>query len=198
MILPPSDILGYGPGQQAWYCVRAQPRRDHVAAANLRRYLSLDVFTPRIRFRRSTKRGLIWVTEPLFPNYVFARFERATELTNVQHTFGVAGVVHFGPFWPTVPTSAVEELRQAVGQEETRVVDHTLEVGEQIEVAAGPFQGFRAVVTRLMPARQRVAVLLEFLGKQTVVELDNSAVTTESAGSNDWATSAAVARLALK
>jgi hypothetical protein len=33
-------------------------------------------------------------------------------------------------------------------------------------------RGLQAVVSRVMPARQRAAVLLEFLGRQTTVELD--------------------------
>jgi transcription antitermination factor NusG len=38
------------------------------------------------------------------------------------------------------------------------------------------FHGLLAVVTRIMPARERVAVLLEFLGRQTTVELAGGAV----------------------
>jgi hypothetical protein len=37
--------------------------------------------------------------------------------------------------------------------------------------------GLQALVTRVMPSKQRVAVLLDFLGRQTVVELDRDAVT---------------------
>jgi hypothetical protein len=37
--------------------------------------------------------------------------------------------------------------------------------------------GLHALVTRVMPAKQRVAVLLDFLGRQTAVELDRAAVT---------------------
>lgn len=35
----------------------------------------------------------------------------------------------------------------------------------------GAFAGLRAVVTRMMPARQRVAVLLEFLGRMSETEV---------------------------
>jgi len=38
------------------------------------------------------------------------------------------------------------------------------------------FHGLRAVITRVMPSRERVAVLLEFLGRQTTVELPNEAL----------------------
>jgi transcriptional antiterminator RfaH len=179
MVLP--ETVHSEPDLSAWYCVRSQPKHEHIATANLRRHLDLDVFHPRIRFKRATKRGPVWTTESLFPNYLFARFDWKAHLSNVQHTGGVAGVVHFGTFWPTVPADVVAELQQNVGEDETRIIEETLRIGEEIHVVGGSFDGFRAIVTRVIPARQRVAVLLEFLGRQTVVELDRSAVKRDSA-----------------
>jgi len=184
--------------EPAWYCIRSQPRHEHIAAANLRRHHQLQVFHPRIRFRRATRRGPIWANEPLFPNYLLVRFDLHHLLAGVQHTFGVAGVVHFGTFWPTVPDEAIEELQALVGDDETRVIEQTLDVGAEVQIAGGAFDGFRAVVTRVMPARQRVAVLLDFLGKQTVVELDCHALVSETSWSDVKAGSVAAARLAAR
>ena len=41
----------------AWFCVRSQPKHEHIAAANLRRNPDIDVLNLRIRFKRSTRRG---------------------------------------------------------------------------------------------------------------------------------------------
>jgi hypothetical protein len=41
-------------------------------------------------------------------------------------------------------------------------------------------QGLQAVVSRLMPARDRVAVLLDFLGQQTIVEVDREQLIVDS------------------
>lgn len=165
----------------AWYCIRSQPRHEHIATANLRHRLAVDVFHPRIRFKRATCRGPVWTTESLFPNYLFARFDWKAMLSKVQHTAGVAGVVHFGMFWPTVPAEVVAELKRNVGEDETRIIEETLRVGDEVQVVGGAFNGFSAIVTRVLPARQRVAVLLDFLGRQTVVELDRAAVNRDSA-----------------
>ena len=178
MYLQRSGLAGDTGGR--WYCVRSQPRHEHIAAANLRRNHELEVFNPRIRFKRATRRGPVWVTEPLFPRYLFARFELSVMLPKVQHTFGVAGVVRFGAFWPAVSDSVIRELLSAVGEEETRVIEDTLQEGGEVQILGGAFDGFRAIVTRVMPARNRVAVLLDFLGRQTVVELDRGAVTAET------------------
>jgi transcriptional antiterminator RfaH len=155
----------------AWFCVRSQLKHEHIAAANLRQLADTEVFNPRIRFKRATRRGPVWVTESLFPNYLFARFDWRTSLRLIHHTGGVAGIVHFGSRWPTIPDVAIAELRSAIGEEELRTIDATLDVGQEVRISGGAFDGLEGVVTRIIPGRQRVAVLLDFLGRQATVEV---------------------------
>ncbi len=155
---------------QQWYCLRAQRKREHVAAAQIAAE-GIEVYLPRIRFRRATCRGPVWFTEALFPNYLFARFELVSWLRKIHHTRGVQGVVHFGERWPAVPDQAIAELRAIVGGNEVRVIGNGFETGEPVLISGGAFNGLSAVVMRVMPAKQRVAVLMDFLGRQTAVEL---------------------------
>ena len=160
----------------AWFCLRAQPKHEHIAAAHLRKEPDIEVYLPRIRFRRATRRGPVWFTEALFPNYLFARFDLAACLRGVCHTRGVRGVVHFGDRWSIVPEAVIEELRATVGADRVHVIREELQSGEAVQIAGGVFHGLRAVITRVMPSRERVAVLLEFLGRQTTVELPGEAL----------------------
>lgn len=161
---------------EAWYCVRTHPKREHIAAAQLRQESDLEVFLPRIRYRRSTRCGPAWATEALFRDYVFVRFDLAAALRRVQCSRAVRGVVHFGHRWPNVSDASIAELKAAMGEEHLRVIEDTLHPGDTVRIAAGPMHGLHAVVTRLMPAKQRVAVLLDFLGRQTAVETDRGAL----------------------
>ena len=160
----------------AWFCVRSRPKHEHIAAANLRLLPDTQVFSPRIRFKRSTRRGPVWFTESLFPNYLFARFDWRNCLRLVHHSAGVAAVVHFGSRWPTVPDGVIAELRAGIGQDDLRVVMETVEPGEEVQISGGTFHGLQGVVTRVMPARMRVAILLDFLGRQATVEVSLDAV----------------------
>ena len=76
----------------------------------------------------------------------------------------------FEKFRRTAP-EIISELRKAVQDRETIVIQPGIEVGEEVNVVAGPFRGLRAVVSRVMPARERVAVLLEVLGMEREVEV---------------------------
>jgi transcriptional antiterminator RfaH len=159
----------------AWFCVRSHHKHEHIAAAQLKQDPDVEVFLPRIRYQRVTRLGPVWTTEALFQNYLFARFDFETCLRRVEHARSVRGVVHFGERWPTIPDSAIEELRTLMGGEEREVSDIP-EVGEAVRVVAGPLNGLEAVVTRVMPGPQRVTVLMEFLGRQTAVELSRTQV----------------------
>jgi transcriptional antiterminator RfaH len=168
----------------AWFCVRTQLKHEHIATANLRLLPDLEVFNPRIRYRRSTRRGPVWFTESLFPSYVFARFNWREQLRLVYHSAGVATIVHFGTRWPTISDATIAELQASIGDEEVRVVEAQPEVGEEVEIAGGPFHGLHGIITRLLPARMRVAILLEFLGRQTMVEVPMTEIVRLAEGGN--------------
>ena len=161
----------------AWFCVRSQPKHEHIAARHLRQMEQVEVFNPRIRFARPTRLGPVWVTESLFPNYVFARFDWRTSLTRVHYAPGVAGVIHFGSKWPTVPDEIIAAIRASLGTEEIHVISADFAPGDAFKVAGGIFHGLEAVITQVMPGRQRVTILMHFLGRQTTVEVGVHAIT---------------------
>jgi len=159
------------PDPTSWFCVRTHPKHEHIAAAQLRQESDVEVFLPRVKYRRRTRSGLAWVSEALFRDYLFARFEWQSALRRVRHARSVREVVHFGDRWPTVPAQAISQLRAAMGNTELRLIEGGLQPGDAVQIAEGAFCGLEAVVTRVMPAKDRVAVLIEFLGRQTTIEL---------------------------
>jgi transcriptional antiterminator RfaH len=155
----------------AWFCLRSQPKHEHIAAGHLRQMEGVDVFNPRIRFPRATRKGKVMVTESMFPNYLFARFDWKASLTRVHYAPGVSGVVHFGSKWPTVPEPAIDEIRALIGDQGIHVIPDEVAIGDEVTVSGGVFHGLQAIVTQVMPGKQRVMVLMDFLGRQTTVEV---------------------------
>jgi transcriptional antiterminator RfaH len=164
-----------------WFCVRCQRKRESVAASSLREFDAVQVFNPFLRFRRSTPRGPAWVTEPLFPSYLFACFNLRSCLGRVRSARGVAGVVHFGDNYPVVPDPIIAELRRFFAGREIFPIPLEPQVGQSVELAGGLFHGLEAVIMRVMPARERIKVLLDFMGRQTLVEVGLDAVVPRDA-----------------
>ena len=46
----------------------------------------------------------------------------------------------------------------------------TFQPGEEVQLIEGPFSGIRALVTQVLPAQERVKVLLEILSMEREVE----------------------------
>lgn len=157
-----------------WFCVRSKPKSEHIAAAHLRKLSHVEVFNPMVRYRKATRNGPAWFQEALFPGYLFAEFDWASCLRAVQAANAVTGVVRFGDQWPMIDATAIKQLREMVGDEELREFPEILEPGMDVVVSGGAMDGICGVVQRVLPARRRVAVLMEFLGRQTLIELNYS------------------------
>ncbi len=159
----------------AWYVVRTQVKREKLAAENLRHLEGVEVFLPRLRYQKTTRRGRVWWVEALFPGYLLARFERVEMGRAVSYAQGVSRIVGFGEQLPTVPEKFVEELRAEVErhhhENEEIVVDWSVRVGDEVEIADGPLKGMEGEVVKVRSADQRVSLLLEFLGEMKPIEM---------------------------
>jgi transcriptional antiterminator RfaH len=154
-----------------WFCLRTHPKHEHIAAAALRRQFEIRCFSPRLRFRKATRRGAVWFVEPMFPGYLFAEFVYSSLHRAVEHASGIHGIVHFGDYLATVDPTIVAALQEKAGDEEIVTIDPEITTGQAVHIAEGPFRGLDAVVTRVLPAKQRIKVLLEFLGRSVETEV---------------------------
>ena len=159
-----------------WYCLHTEPRQENKVAQVLQRDLGLDVFAPRIRFQRLRAGRPLWTTEALFPGYLFARFDYFERRRQVNSLPGVSRVVHFGDQPTPVEESIMVELRSLVSDNETVQVSAEPQPGSEVIISGGSMQGLRVLVTRLIPARQRIAILLELLGNTREVEIERDRV----------------------
>ncbi len=168
----------------AWYCARTKPKHEHIAAANLVQKLGLTVFNPRLRIERATRRGPVRSIEPLFPCYVFVQCQ-PKDWNEIRFISGVSTLVNFGGHIPTVPQQVIDDLMACFESEEPMLMQDPLYPGAEITVAEGAFAGFDAIVLRTLPSRQRVQVLLDILGRPTVVELGRTSVTVNNSNVAD-------------
>jgi len=112
----------------------------------------------------------------MFPGYLFAEFVYSRQHRRVEHSPGIQGVVHFGEQVATLDSRTIATLREKTGEEEIVTFNPDIQVGQAVRIAEGPFQGLEAVVTRLLPAKERIRVLLDFLGRSLETELSTPKV----------------------
>jgi transcriptional antiterminator RfaH len=176
----PRTTHEYGAGP-AWYCLRSQPKHEHIAAAHLRLLEEVTVFCPRIRFKRSTRQGVVWVTEAMFPGYLFARFELMSMHRQVRYAHGVSGIVRFADRYPTIDEGSLEHLMAHTDATGVKEINYDLSQGDRVRISDGIFAGLDAVVVKVLPAKDRVRVLMEFLGRNIEAEVDHGSVLRQTA-----------------
>jgi len=128
---------------------------------------------------RATRRCVMHVSEPLFPCYIFFRCFIEEKLGEIQRTSGISTVVHFARRIPKIADAVIEELKECFEGEEPLTVEDRLSPGDEVVVVDGAFCGMSAFVLRVMPARRRVQVLLDVLGRPTPAEVDEKSVVNE-------------------
>lgn len=163
-------------GEIDWFCLKSQPKHEHIAAAHLRRIPGLEVFSPRLRFQRNTVRGVIWFVEAMFPGYLFARFNLDQRFREVRSTTGVSSILKFGQFYAKLDPLVIDALRERTNAEQVVVIESTLKPGDVVTIVEGSLRGLSAVVTQILSGRERVRILLDFLGRQIHAEVGKPAV----------------------
>jgi transcriptional antiterminator RfaH len=153
-----------------WYCVRSKPKKERMAAGSVESLHGLEVFCPQIRFQRKTVRGPVWFQEAMFPGYFFARFDLFEMKRAVSYAPGVLNIPIFDGRIVPVPDAVIESLRADLDAESVVEAVEPLEVGEETTVLEGSMRGLKVKIIKLMPAQERVGVLMEMLG--TLVEAE--------------------------
>ncbi|MBQ6625682.1 MAG: transcription termination/antitermination factor NusG [Ruminococcus sp.] len=108
------------------------------------------------------------VERKLFPGYVFVKMVYTDETWYVVRNIrGCTGFV--GPSSKPVPLSETEVYRMGV---ETRVVEVSYKVGDQVRIIDGPLEDFVGIVDELDVEKNYVRVTISMFGRETPVELE--------------------------
>ena len=156
-----------------WYVVQTQVNAEAKAARNLLRQ-GFEIYLPHYLKRRSHARKVEKVAAPLFPRYMFVRIDLATQRwRSVQSTYGVSHLVLNG----SDPAPVAGQVIDALKAREDASGYVTLEqrpkfaIGEKVRVLAGVFADNLGLFDG-MADRDRVAILLELLGRKVRVSLE--------------------------
>jgi transcriptional antiterminator RfaH len=156
-----------------WYVVRTQPRAEAKALLNLDRQ-NFPVYWPRYLRRRRHARKIDTVAAPLFPSYLFVAVDTLTQRwRSIRSTFGVSELLCIGERPAPVPCGVVDSIK---AREDERgfvrvALGPRFNAGDSVRVTDGVFTGCLGICDG-MTDMERVAVLLELLGRKVRVVMD--------------------------
>jgi transcriptional antiterminator RfaH len=159
-----------------WIVINTNPHRERLVLENLWRQ-ALNAYCPMIRKHRSHARRVDSVLRPLFPGYLFVQANADLKRWQpLQSTHGVRTVVRTGDEPSFIADAFIAGLR-------TREVDGAIvrpptpyQVGQEVRIAGGPFDGFIATILDL-DEKDRMLVLLDVMHRGIKIKLNGAMVT---------------------
>lgn len=129
--------------------------------------LNLGVFLPWLRSRRRIGSRYQWVLIPLFPGYLFCRLDLYVSGKAARYLPGVVDFLKFGSRIAEVGVEVIQGLRERCPNGVAQFQPPAYKAGERVMVKEGPFSGLEAIFERQLKGSERVAILLDLLGRQT-------------------------------
>ncbi len=160
-----------------WYVVQTHPHSENKAVQHLERQ-GYRTYLPRYLKRRRHARRIETVAAPLFPRYLFVAVDLASQRWRSMHsTIGVARVVCNGEAPAMVADGVVDGLRRRESAEGFVRLDQrpNFAPGASVRVLDGVFSACVGLFDGLTDG-QRVAILLDLLGRKVRVVLDELSV----------------------
>src|SRR3954453_23046201 len=154
-----------------WFGVRVRSQCEQMASAAMRAR-DIEEFVPVVRVRRQWSDRVKELDVPLFPGYVFCRFDTAQRVP-VMSCPGVVKVVSFDSRPAPIPDPEIQAVRALV-QSSLGVQPHPfLASGETVRIDHGPLAGVEGVVVE-DKKRCRLVVSVDLLQRSISVEIDRA------------------------
>lgn len=150
-----------------WYVVHTHPKQEDRANSNLRVW-GVETLHPKLKTRRVNEfsGAVTYLTKPMFPRYIFAKFDARKQLAKISFTRGVHHVVSFGgqPTW--VEDEIIQIISARIDQNGFVRIGDDLKQGDRVVIKAGPLRDFEGVFERELNDSERISVLLTTISYQ--------------------------------
>lgn len=154
-----------------WYALQVRPRFEKAIASTLAGK-GFEGFLPLYRHRSRWSDRIKEVQLPLFPGYLFCRFNINNRLP-ILITPGVIHVVGIGKMPHPVADEEIAALQAIVLSGLQAEPRSYLNVGEKVRIEIGPLAGVEGILTAVKGAN-RLVVSVNLLQRSVSVEVDES------------------------
>ena len=152
-----------------WYALCVRSRLEKTVARNLGGK-GYEPFLPLCRRVRRWSDRIKHIELPLFPGYVFCRFDAADRLP-ILTIPGVNGVVGSGRNLLPVDENELKAIQAVLSSGKYYEACPFLEIGQRVRVEYGALQGVEGFVT-LLKNTERLVISVQMLQRSVAVEIE--------------------------
>jgi len=158
-----------------WYVIQTKPKKEKEAES----YLApkgVEIFSPLLETFSFMNGRMQETVKPLFPNYIFGKFDLEQNYPLVRWGRGVKTVLGFGGYPVPVAEEVIETIRRRTGTDGIVRRTRRFEANDVVRVTAGPMKELLGIFERYISDGERVRILLNLIGYQPAVEVHHSMV----------------------
>ena len=153
-----------------WYGLRTKSRFEKAAAASLA-YKGYENYLPTYRSRRRWSDRVTEVESPLFPGYVFCRFDLSKRLP-ILTIPGIVSVVGIGREPAVIPDDEITAIETVLQSGLKAEPWPYLAEGQRVRIEKGSLSGIEGIVVKSKKAAWRMVVSVTLLQRSISVEID--------------------------
>jgi transcription antitermination factor NusG len=155
-----------------WYAIRTRSNHERVASIVLRGK-GYDPYLPLYRAQRRKTEGL--GEYPLFPGYVFCRFDVKKRLPIVTTT-GVISVLGVGREPMAIPEDEIEAVKAVLRSGLPTEPCPYLREGQRVRITHGSLEGLHGILVK-RKTQLRMVISVTMLQRSLSVEIDSERLT---------------------
>jgi transcriptional antiterminator RfaH len=150
-----------------WYVIHTHLKQEERADSNLRQW-GIETLYPKIKSRRVNEftGAPTYITKPLFPRYIFAKFNASKILSKISFTRGVYHVVSFGGQPTPINEDIIQIIKDRIDQDGLVRIGEELNEGDKVVIKAGPLRDFEGMFERELKDQERISILLDTINYQ--------------------------------
>jgi transcription elongation factor/antiterminator RfaH len=156
-----------------WYAVQVKGRQE-IQASQVLRFKGYETLVPVYKARKRWSDRSKIVEVPLFPSYIFCRFDPEIQ-SRIVSTPGVTSVVGFGRGPVPVRSDEIESLKILMESGSECKSHAFFHAGEEVEVISGPLSGIRGIMVS-NGKKTRIVISVQLIQGSVVVEVDEDCV----------------------
>jgi transcriptional antiterminator RfaH len=151
-----------------WYLIYTKPKCEDMVEGKLTG-AGFTVLNPKVRERKYSRGRIIDAVSPLFPSYVFAKFQKYRDYHLIRYTRGVKWVLSSEEGPAEIPDRVVDSIVERIEDGFVKIRS-SFNIGQDVVIKGGPFEGFTAVFEKEMSGMERVCLLLKAINVRLVID----------------------------
>ncbi|CAG1066046.1 Transcription antitermination protein RfaH [uncultured bacterium] len=151
-----------------WYLIYTKPKCEDMVEGKLIG-AGFTVLNAKVRERKFLRGKVMDAVSPLFPSYVFAKFEKFRDYHLIRYTRGVKWVLSSEEGPSEIPDRVVDSIVERIEDGFVKIRSSFTQ-GQNVIIKGGPFEGFTAVFEKEMSGMERVCLLLKAINVRLVID----------------------------